>query len=471
MRFNRPTCEITLCVDGDRLHLKFPWDEQIKTAINLLPNSDRQWQNPYHVVFPVDCLEIIRQIGRSAIERHTDWVFLDRTQKDVIAIADQKKLHEARLQHQKSQEFKQILNSCDSSFSLVEWDKDTIKLQFQKMLGSETFELIKSSCLKIGKEILDSRDNPKLRRGWWFCIPYSPELLNVLIAKNTQHLKKIKLHSFSKEQQPTTFPQVCHFHDEGGNLWVGLLLSRVPRSFLNDIDSSASWQLAEFDEDWYWVGQVQSIFQSLSDALCGSLRYNRTSFYKEGLASVVSKSPLSRAIKDLGLAQWTCQYLQQLSSAAVIPSVNPNLYQEPFFKQQVRQKLYYPDGYIHPMDTFLNFYQAQSIEEQQAISQVLGWETTIFEQWFEQIFAQKQKAAHLLIEQERQMAIERGQSLLDSMKKLQLLEVADKADIAIKKSWKLEQIRVALTQSNQYQLVCEKILGIPAQLEEMSADG
>lgn len=446
MPSNRPTNVISLSSSDGLLHLHFPWDAEIKEQVNQLQISDRTWQSPYHVTFNADCIDIVRTIASGAIERNPSWTLIDRTALTNEQIQDKQKLHKAKNEYAAQQAFEDFLRSescADYTFALVEWGKNWLKLQLNLLLGEETFSLLQKSSLGSGKLLVEDRDNPRLKRGWWFKVASSPQIIALLLAKKTSNISQVSDLTLSAAQ-PEVFPQVCHCQDESDRAWVGIAIDSVPPKFLNSISSVHNWKLAQIEEDWYWVGETHKLLvELLSD---------RDRFALEGLADALIHLPLDETLLQLGLVKQCRNYLENLYQSGLrLKCANTN------------KLLYTSCGYFHPIDFFTTKFHSLPVEIQDNLQQLVNLPLL---QWEWEIEKKKNLCAIARVDADRAAAKQLAAPILSAMSKQELLLVGVEHDVTLAKSWSKTKMIDAILGCDRASLICESILELPLVSEK-----
>lgn len=447
MPTNRPIDKIALEVEDGLLHLHFPWDLELKKQIDQLQIEDRTWHSPYHVTFTADCIDIVRTIAKSAIERHPLWTFIDRTALTNEQVTDKEKLHKAKNEYAAQLAFEEFLDSescADRTFALVEWGKNWLKLQLNSMLEEETFSLLQKSSLESRKLILEDRGNPRIKRGWWFKVASSPQIIALLLAKKTSNISQISNLILSTDQ-PETFPQVCHCKDESDCTWVGIALDSLPATVLNSI-SGSNWKLAQVEDDWYWVGETHKILlEILSD---------RNRFALDGLAQALVDRPLDTTLVELGLVNQCRNYLKKLYELEIKPNFTAT-----------NKLLYQSKGYSHPIDTFFNKLDCLSEAIQEKFKELVGLPLA---QWKQDIENNKSLCAIARKSADRAAAKQLAAPILFSMSKQELLTLAVEHSVNLVKSWSKPKMLEAILGSDRASVICESLLQLP-QVGEQNA--
>ncbi len=446
MQTNRPINKVSLSMEDGLIHLLFPWDSEIKEEINQLQISDRTWLSPYHVTFEPDCLDIIRSIAQNAISRNSQWTFIDRTTLTDEHLQEREKLHQARVTHTQEQaflDFLQLEQCGNGTFTLVEWGKTWLKVQLNLLLGEEAFAQIRQGSLDLGKSFLEDRHNPRFKRGWWFTVVRSPQVIALLLAKKTSNISQIGGISLNSEQ-PERFPQVCHCQDKTHRTWVGILLDSVPTQILNDISTLTTWQLALIEDDWYWVGETFKIF--------GELFSNRRRCHTVGLAQAIINLPIDEALLHLGLVGECRRYLEKLFTGEIKTE----------FTHSLRKSQYQSKGFWHPLDDFFDYWNLLPLETKQSFTILINLPLA---EWLEGIVSEKVQAAKVKIQEDRALATSLAEPILAQMSKQELLVIGSEHSIKLIKSWNKSKIISAFASSNSYQLICESVLDLPKEAE------
>jgi len=441
MSSKRPINTISLFCEGNFYHLHFPWDAEIKEQINKLQRSDRTWLSPYHVTFELDCLDIVRTIAADAILRNPAWTFIDRTALTKFQVEDKEKLHQAKIGYELERSFAEFLRSdnCKSgTFTLVEWGKDWLKVQLTSLVGEETFAQIKQCSLDSGKLLIEERDNPRLKRGWWFKMALSPEIIALLLAKKTGNISHVGALT-KRSEQPESLPQVCHCKDESDNWWVGIAIEALPVKVLNGISTLHTWKLAELEGNWYWVGETNNILATLlidGDRVC-----------IEGLAQALSDLPLDKTLVELGLVNQCRQYLEKLYQLEVKPKFAPN-----------RKLLYQSQGFLHPIDIFFAKLHSLPLAIKQNFVEIIDLPLT---QWEQDIAQRKSLCAIAWQELDRAQAQTLALPIISSMSKQEILALGLEHGVNLVKSWSKSKMIEAIASCSHYQSICESILELP----------
>ncbi len=447
MRSSKLLQQIILKQQSDRIHLQFDWDEELKSEINALSNDDREWHNPYHVSFPVDCVDIVRSFSQKIAARNS-WEFYDLITNSDEALADQKALANSRKHHRKTAAFIELLEKFEPrAFKLCAWKKETILLQLTRFLDdSDLFKQIQAASLHTEKLILDDSKNPRLNRGWVFEVPRSQLLIRALLEKKTSLLSwEQNLIPYPQGQEPfeEVTTGVCHFYKEGSSeLWVGINLAKVPSAAINSISSNVSWHLVESEsENWYWVGEIDRILADI---------FKDTRFYADGLSYIVARN-IPQAIEELGLSKYIAQYIEMRVSSPVEPKI-------PVYGRSPNSQLYVTQGYRHELDDFLQWWHKQSQSTQSAFGEGLSWNIHSVNAILSEIENSKQKSAFNERQRVRDQADCIAQPLLHGLEKQQLLDLAMQHEITIRKSWTKDKLREAIASSSKFRPIALQLL-------------
>jgi histone H3/H4 len=360
------------------------------------------------------------------------------------------------LSSQAIQEYQQSLNALlekvpPGNFNIVELKPRTLKVQPNTFFNDlDLFKELQQSSLNWDNLFLDNDGNPRIKRGWIFEWVWSDDLLLKLMS-----CKGVRRIEAERVIQSNPF-QFIH----QGSMWVGIPLELFPKGLPSS--SMYDWQLAYHEtsfmcdwqlthhEKWYWVCSAETLVMDWFKQKV------RSSIFYNPMAQFLNPSQIKLHLDRLGLVEWFRTWLDARLS---VPSVLPKFL----------GSCWSPENWAHPSDEWFAFYElSQSLHDD--LHKLVGGDAPALTlaMAHEAIANLKEQAALCARDESRKTAKADARQALESRNwtKPEILELADKFEVKVKKSDPKPKLIESLLSSEQGQKIAELVVGIPANSEQ-----
>jgi len=337
------------------------------------------------------------------------------------------------------------------ALAVTAWDDKSLTLQLEQFVDKELFDALRTASAHAYKPIGYWSFDHKASMGFAFQVVADERIVRALCALATQGstyspgVKHLKVHALTVTAYCDS--EVAHFADDKGQVWLGV---KFQSARMQDWDTTRDpWPLAVTERGIYVAFEGESFFRSALGEPS-----SRVLFLGAFPAPFVHQpSRVVAMARVLHVEDWLREWAQSLLSAADCSR------KESFGSGR---RGWRADDYVHPADLLLGhfiFYPNPDATHGGDLSELLGWEREFVERERERIAQLRQAAADAAIARDRARAAELARPRLADMTKDELVAIAARHGVAVKKSAKKDEMVAALGAS---QSACEDVIGLTA---------
>lgn len=444
---------IKLTRQGKHLIIASPYDETLVENIKVLHwkqrefnRQDNTWiileDDPEQSPDEATNLEYIRRICQEAAERR-GWQFNDYTAQSTEQIEQKlaQKTDELKEEHIKA--ICQVLPKLPRrALKLIRWDDDSLSLQLNYYLGENDegqalWQELKEACTKVWRHrIFCPAFEAKAHCGFVFEISSDDRVVQTLVACQIDNLNIYQL------SQIQMFPDgIKHFQDTKGNLWVGKNYTEISMSDLNN--DVRPWELTQTDEGLYWVTNAD---KTLAELLSESRPYPVHMGGNYGIF-FYRNAQLPQFIAYFHLESWFKEW--------AIAVLNSSELSAPYSNWQL---LISPDGYNHCADDLMRFLNRfMGTKEGEFILELLEISSLQLLEYKNKIQRLKEEKASEAYQEILRKAPDLASQKLNLKTKAELLKLAEKHQIPLKKSWTKAIIIASFVKDFS---LCKELIGL-----------
>lgn len=407
-------------------------------------------------------LEYIRRICRSAAERRA-WEFNDYTAQSAKQIEQKiaQKTHELKEEHIKA--ICQVLPKLPRrALKLIRWNEDSLSLQLNYYLGENDegqalWQELKEACTKLWKpSLIYPAFDKKLSFGFVFEVSSDIRVIKALMSCN--QVENLKVHQCVSEitceysSLPSSPHQLlpltlfddstAHLKDEKGNLWVAQDYHQVWMGQSNYDHSK--WEVTQIGEAIYWVACADDLI------LKGWLKEsNYTPAYFGGSFGVFMprNTKLPQILLRFHLESWFKEW--------AIAALNSSELSAPYSNWQ---SLISANGYNHCADDLIGFFNKfMGTKEGEFILELLEISSLQLLEYKNKIQRLKEEKASEAYQEILRKAPDLASQKLNLKTKAELLKLAEKHQIPLKKSWTKTTIIASFVKNFS---LCKELIGL-----------
>jgi hypothetical protein len=433
--------EITLKITDNSIQIESPYDARLVDDIKALDKDlrkyiDGKWicklEDPNQKPDEETNLEYLRKICQGCADRQS-WIFSDYSAKSDRDIKAHQQQAAAENLEQHIVKFLLILEELPlGSLKLIRWGSTTLELQLENYLGEDEdgynlFMRLKKASMDAFKPLALASFDFKMTRGFVFQVANDPRIVRKLLKVNARYLI-----DRSHLQISQVFDDgIAHFISSDKIRWTGVKIELYQTTENNY--TAESWEICALDDSIYYVCDNQKIVGSF----LGQSNYSVLGFGGSFRHIAPRDAELPKVIEELHLTQWFEKW--------AISLLGSNL------EKGHRYKGFKIGDYDHPANNLIEYYSK--------FKQRSGLDPEQMQLAIDRIEAMKTIAANSAIAEAKATAIVDVVNLLDRYTRIELLAIAQKYNISVKKSAAKPAIIVSIGAAIS-QEVAENILNL-----------
>jgi hypothetical protein len=408
--------EITLKITDNSIQIESPYDAELVDDIKGLDRTQRKYvegkwicvlEDPNQRPEEQTNLEYLQEICQQCADRQ-GWIFSDYTVKSDQNIQAQKQEAIAESLEQHVIKFLAVLEELPSgSLKLIRWGSTTLEVQLENYLGEDEdgyilFMRLKNASSGAFKPLALASFDFKMTRGFVFKVANDPRIVRKLLKMNTRYLVDRSDLQISQVFDDGT----AHFTNNDGKQWVGVAI-KLCKTTENNY-SAQSWEVYADENSIYYVCNNEKIVENY----LGQSSYSIVGFGGSFGHIAPRDAELPKMIEELHLIQWFENWATNLLGSDL--------------KKGHRYKGFKIKDYDHPANNLIEYYSK--------FKQRSGLDPEQMQFAIDQIEAMKFAAANSAIANAKTTAIVDAVNLLNRYTKIELLVIAQKYNISVKKS-------------------------------------
>lgn len=419
----------------------------------VFPRSDREWEPPHWRVNAIH-LEALRALVKEIAEQE-GWQFIDETaQSEEATKAQEHAIVEDFLDRHAAAVIAVLPKLPTRSLRLVKWTAEYLEFELKVFLDNPAlFQELTAASLQSYRPTLLYGGGHKREFQRTFIVAADERILRALCTiagtisvTEAGHWKTNVEYFIVRPLVRTQFFEdgVAHFTGEDQSFWFGFPYQNDPI----DINwSQKSWQVALVDEKVYVVYKAVNTAKDL-------LGIKESQYVNPGMGNVaVAQSHPSVIAQFIQLTHAEAWFKQWGNELVQSDQLTPSPVQKP---------RWYDWAWNHPADEILNQGSSKSRGGVAAMYQLLGWDEESVKTYRQRIKLLKETAAQAIIDDMRTHSSTLALPLLQNLTIQELLNLGEKHQVELRKSWGKERIIHTLVAQVS---VCEDIIGLAKRLE------